>query len=70
VILNPLKHSAVDHAVSSLFHNAAASVGRPVAALFPWRVYRRTIAHDIGRRNEVNANPAAENTAGDAMDPA
>jgi hypothetical protein len=61
VILNPLKYSAVDHATSSMFHNAAASVGRPVAALFLWRVYRRTIEHDIAQRNKVNANPAAEN---------
>ena len=61
VILRPLKYSAVDHATSSMFHNAAASVGRPVAALFPWRVYRRTIEHDIGRRNEVNANPGTKN---------
>lgn len=61
VILNPLKYSAVDHATSSLFHNAAASVGRPVAALFPWRTYRRTIEYDIGRRNDVNQNPTSEN---------
>ena len=49
----------IDHATNSLFHNAAASVGRPVAALFPWRVYRRTIGYDIGRWNDVNANPTA-----------
>ncbi len=61
LILRPLKYSAVDHATSPLFHNTAASVGRPVAALFPWRVYRSTIEYDIGRRNAVNANPAAEN---------
>ena len=24
-------------------------------------MYRRTIEHDIGRRNEVNANPGAKN---------
>lgn len=61
LILNPLRFSAIDHATSSLFHNAAASVGRPVAALFPWRVYRRTMEYDIGRRNAVNAAPAAKN---------
>ncbi len=61
LILNPLKYSAVAHATSSQFHNAAASVGRPVAALFPWRVYRRTMEYDVGRRDEVNANPAAMN---------
>ena len=61
VVLNPLRYSAIDHATNSLFHNAAASVGRPVAALFPWRVYRRTIGYDIGRWNDVNANPTAQN---------
>jgi glycerophosphoryl diester phosphodiesterase len=61
VILNPLSYSAVDHATSSLFHNAAASVGRPVAALFPWRIYRRTIEYDIRRRNQVNSDPAGQN---------
>jgi glycerophosphoryl diester phosphodiesterase len=61
IILNPKKYSAIDHATSSLFHNAAASVGEPVASLFPWRVYRQTIAYDIGRWNQVNANPATGN---------
>jgi glycerophosphoryl diester phosphodiesterase len=61
IILNPLSYSAVDHAVTSL-HNTVASVGRPTSAtLLPWRTYRRTIAYDIQRWNEVNANPAAEN---------
>ena len=61
LIVNPLRYSAVNHATSSLFHNAAASVGRPVAALFPWRTYRRTIEYDIRRRNQVNANPTVQN---------
>jgi glycerophosphoryl diester phosphodiesterase len=61
LILNPKKYSAIDHATSSLFHNAAASVGRPVASLFPWRIYRQTIEYDVGRWNQVNANPAATN---------
>ena len=61
IILRPRRYSAIDHATSSLFHNAAASVGRPVAALFPWRIYRRTMEYDIGRWNDVNANPASKN---------
>jgi glycerophosphoryl diester phosphodiesterase len=61
IILAPRKYSAIDHATNPLFHNAAASVGRPVAALFPWRVYRSTIEYDIRRWNAVNANASAEN---------
>jgi glycerophosphoryl diester phosphodiesterase len=61
VILNPKRYSAIDHATIAQFHNAAASVGRPVAALFPWRIYRRTIEYDIGRRDAVNADPSSEN---------
>ena len=62
VVLNPRRYSAIDHSTSSLFHNAAASVGRPTAVtLFPWRTYRRTIEYDIGRWNDVNADPATQN---------
>lgn len=61
VILNPQKYSAIDHATTSLFHNPAASVGRPVASLFPWRMYRRTIGYDIDRWNRVNTDPARFN---------
>jgi glycerophosphoryl diester phosphodiesterase len=61
LILNPLRYSAVDHATSSPFHNAAASVGRPVASPFAWRIYRRTMEYDIRRRNQVNADPLAQN---------
>jgi glycerophosphoryl diester phosphodiesterase len=38
-----------------------ASVGEPAAALFPWKTYRLTIEHDIGRWNAVNADPAGQN---------
>ncbi|WP_242370632.1 glycerophosphodiester phosphodiesterase [Anaeromyxobacter sp. SG26] len=62
IVLNPAKFSAVAHATSSQFHNSVASVGRPtVATLFPWRVYRRTIDHDVRRRDEVNADPGTLN---------
>jgi len=60
IILNPIRYSAIDHAVSP-FHNTAASVGRPVLTFAPWRTYRRTIAHDVERWNQVNANPGTEN---------
>jgi glycerophosphoryl diester phosphodiesterase len=59
VILNPRKYSAVDHAISSMFHNSVASVGKPtIATAFSWRTYRRTIEYDIRRWNEVNVAPA------------
>mgnify|MGYP001432923417 CR=1 FL=1 len=61
VVLNPIMYSAIDHATSSLFHNDVASVGRPVATLFPWKVYRRTIEHDIRQWNKVNSDPARFN---------
>jgi len=63
IILNPRKYSAINHATASLFHNAAASVGRPtVLTLFPWRMYRQTIAYDIDRWNQVNANVGSLNS--------
>jgi hypothetical protein len=49
-------------ATSSLFHNSVASVGRPVASLFPWKIYRRTIEYDIKQWNKVNSNPARFNS--------
>jgi glycerophosphoryl diester phosphodiesterase len=61
LILNPSSYSAIDHATTSLFHNSVASVGRPVASIFPWRVYRRTIDYDIGRWNRVNSDPSRFN---------
>lgn len=61
VVLNPRRYSAIDHATSSRFHNAVASVGKPVAVLFGWPIYRRTIEYDIGRWNKVNANPTSNN---------
>jgi hypothetical protein len=61
IVLNPSKYSAIDHATFRRFHNPVASVGKPVATLFVWRIYRRTIQYDIGRWNIVNADPAAEN---------
>jgi len=62
IILNPIKYSAINHATTSLFHNAAASVGRPVLSLFMWRLYRRTVAYDIDRWNEVNSDPGTLNS--------
>ena len=61
VVLNPGKYSAIDHATSSQFHNSIASVGRPVATLFPWKMYRRTIEYDVGRWNQVNSDAATYN---------
>ena len=61
IILNPRKYSAIEHATSSLSHNSVASVGRPVASLFPWKTYRRTIEYDIGQWNKVNSDPAGLN---------
>ena len=60
VILNPLAFSAIDHAVVADFHNAAASVGRPIS-LLAWRLYKRTIAYDIERWSEVNGDTATQN---------
>jgi glycerophosphoryl diester phosphodiesterase len=65
LILNPKRFSAIDHAVTPL-NNRAATVGQPVS-FFPWRTYRRTIAYDIERWNQVNADPGAEN-AGERID--
>ena len=60
VVLNPLRYSAIDHAVT--VHDSVASVGRPTSATFlPWATYRRTIGYDIERWNEVNADPATQN---------
>jgi glycerophosphoryl diester phosphodiesterase len=62
VILNPLRYSAINHAVTP-FHNTVASVGKPTGlTLFPWKTYRRTIEYDIGRWNEVNADPGGQNS--------
>ena len=61
VILNPIRFSAIDHAVTP-FHNSVASVGRPTRATFlPWQTYRQTIEHDIKRWNAVNADPGGQN---------
>ena len=62
LILNPSKYSAINHATSSLFHNSVASVGRPVASLFPWKIYRRTIEYDIKQWNKVNYEPGRFNS--------
>jgi glycerophosphoryl diester phosphodiesterase len=62
IVFNPIRYSAIDHAVTP-FHNSVASVGRPTTAtLFPWKTYRRTIEYDIGRWNQVNAAPSAQNS--------
>ena len=66
LILDPERYSAVDHAVTQL-HNRAASVGRPVTPLLGWPTYRETIAYDIKRWNEVNADPKKFN-AGQKID--
>lgn len=60
-VFNPLLFSAIDHAVNPTLHNSAASVGRPVGFFFPWKTYKRTLGHDIGRWNEVNSNPGLHN---------
>jgi glycerophosphoryl diester phosphodiesterase len=62
LILNPIRYSAINHATTSLFHNSVASVGKPVLAPFIWRLYRRTVAYDIDRWNEVNADPGPQNS--------
>jgi glycerophosphoryl diester phosphodiesterase len=66
-ILNPLRFSAIDHAINKDLHNRAASVGRPVGPFFPWKTYKRTLGYDITRWNDVNSDPEANN-AGTRID--
>ena len=60
-IFNPLRFSAIDHAVNPTLHNSAASVGRPVGFVFPWKTYKRTLGHDVRRWNHVNSDPGLYN---------
>jgi glycerophosphoryl diester phosphodiesterase len=60
LVLNPLRYSAVDHAVVRELHNSAASVGRPIA-IGAWLVYKRVIGYDIKRANQVDGDPATYN---------
>jgi glycerophosphoryl diester phosphodiesterase len=64
--INPLRYSAVDHAVVNELHNSAASVGRLVG-IGAWLAYKRVIGYDIKRANEVNGDPGARN-AGQRID--